>query len=380
MGGLTPRSVLSRAADRILHTVSVPRPEPVPAQVAELHRRIPVVDLLIGSAIMRPDFIARRRYGHVDLPRARVGGIDLLGISIATRLPDLRGTWSTPFFWSQGLPFRALRSDFATANALIDRVEGWEAGSDGALRIVRSEADLSAVGDAGAGGQAGNWTGAFLGIQGGHALDGDLANLERLQARGLRMLAPAHVMDNELVGSDTGVRKGGLTPYGREVIAECQRIGLLVDLAHMSDAGIRDALPLVRPPFVVSHTGLTALAGQSVPLRHYSPQTRNLPSELARDVAAAGGVIGLTLSTWLLGGDTLDAFGRAVDLALELCGADNVAIGSDMDGGLRMLVDAAGFPALTAELLRRGHDAATVTAVMGGNALRVLRGVEALPG
>ena len=402
MGGLTPRSVLSRAADRILHTVSVPDPEPVSAQAAELHRQIPVVDLLIGSAIMRPDFIARRRYGHVDLPRAREGGIDLLGISIATRLPDLRGTWSTPFFWSQGLPFRALRSDLATANALIDRVEGWEAESNGALRIVRSEADLAAVGGAGAGGpggadaggpesesggpegdargRRGSWTGAFLGIQGGHALEGDLANLERLQARGLRMLAPAHVMDNELVGSDTGVRKGGLTPYGRDVIAECQRIGLLVDLAHMSEAGIRDALPLVREPFVLSHTGLTALAGQSVPLRHYSPQTRNLPSELARDVAAAGGVIGLTLSTWLLGGDTLDAFGRAVDLALELCGPDHVAIGSDMDGGLRMLVDAAGFPALTGELLQRGHDAATVTAVMGGNALRVLRAVGPVAG
>jgi microsomal dipeptidase-like Zn-dependent dipeptidase len=351
----------------------VPDPGPISAEAAEMQRSMPVVDLLVGSAIMRPDFLARRRYGHVDLPRAREGGMDLLGVSIVTRLPDLRGTWSGPFFWSQGLSIRALRSDFATANALIDRVDGWEAASDGALRIVRSGADLAAVG-------GGEWVGAFLGVQGGHVLEGELANLEHLQARGLRTLALAHVMDNALVGSDTGVRKGGLTPFGRDVIAECQRLGVAVDLAHMSEAGIRDCLPLLRPPFLLSHTGFTALAGQRLWWRHYSPQTRNLPSELARDVAAAGGVIGITLSTWLLGGDTLDAFGRAVDLALELCGPDGVAVGSDMDGGLRMLVDAAGFPALTGELLRRGVPAPTIAAVMGGNALRALRGVAPTAG
>lgn len=328
---------------------------------------MPVVDLLVGSAIMRADFVPRRGHGHVDLPRAREGGIDLLGLSIATRLPDLRGTFSSPFFWSQGLSRSTRRSDLAIANALIDRVEGWESGSDGALQIVRSAADLDRVGD-------GDRLRAFLGAQGGHILDGDLANLERLQARGLRMLALAHVMDNGLVGSDTGIRRGGLTPFGRDVIAECQRLGVVVDLAHMSEAGITDALPLLRPPFALSHTGFTALASQRSRVRRYSPRTRNVPSELARDVAAAGGVLGVTLSTWLLGGSTLDAFGRAVDLALELCGADGVAIGSDLDGGLRMLVDAAGYPALTGELLGRGLAPETVAAVMGGNALRMLRG------
>ena len=69
-----------------------------------------------------------------------------MGLSIATRHPDLRGTFSTPFFWSQGLPRSVLGSDMAIAEALIDRVEGWEAGSGGALRIVRSAADLGQVG------------------------------------------------------------------------------------------------------------------------------------------------------------------------------------------------------------------------------------------
>jgi microsomal dipeptidase-like Zn-dependent dipeptidase len=335
---------------------------------AELHSSVPVVDLLVGTAIMRPGFLRRRRTGHVDLPRARDGWIDLVGLSIATRLPDLRGTYSTPFFWSQGLSVRALRSDLGIADALIDRIECWESESGRAFRIVRTKADLAAVG------ALGGPTHAFLGVQGGHVLEGQVANLERLHARGVRMFALAHVMDNALVGSDTGVRRGGLTAFGREVIAECERLGVVVDLAHMSEAGIRDALPLLRRPFALSHTGFTALAGETSRWRRYSPGTRNVPSELARDVAAAGGVVGITLSTWLLGGETLETFGRAVDLALELCGPERVAIGSDLDGGLRAIVDAAAYPMLTAELLRRGHGPATVAAVMGGNALRLLRG------
>ena len=148
---------------------------------------------------------------------------------------------------------------------------------------------------------------------------------------------------------------------------------MLVDLAHMSAPGIRDTLPVLTRPFVLSHTGLTAVAGGRTGLLGYSPRSRNVDDDVARAVAETGGVIGITLSTWLLGGDGLDAVGRTLDHALDLAGPDKVAIGSDMDGGLRMVVDAAGMPAVTAELLRRGHDRETVAAVMGGNALRVLR-------
>lgn len=338
------------------------------AEAAALHASVPVVDLLLGSAIMRPRFLGKRRRGHADLPRLREGGVDLVGLSIATRHPDLRGTSSTPFFWSQGLPRSILGSDMAIAGALIDRIEGWAVSSRGGLRIVRGREDLAQVGP------TAGWLGAFLGVQGGHVLEGDVSNLERLHQRGIRMLALAHVMDNELVGSNTGAQRGGLTGLGREVIAECERLGIVVDLAHMSSAGIRDAVPLLTRPFALSHTGFTELAGSGNRGRRYSPGTRNLPSDEARMVAEAGGVIGLTFSTWLLGGDDLDAVGRAFDLALEIAGPKGVAIGSDMDGGLRMVIDAAGMPALTDELLRRGHDRGTVAAVMGGNALRVLRG------
>jgi microsomal dipeptidase-like Zn-dependent dipeptidase len=339
--------------------------------VRAFHDAIPVTDLLVGTAIMRTGFLERRRYGHVDLPRATHGGLDLVGLSIATRLPNLRGTLSGPFFWSQGLSLDQLTSPYRTAIALLDRIDGWVASSGGRLQIAWERADLEQVGQTAT-------RFAFIGAQGGHVLSGDLSNLERLTVRGLRMLAPAHVMDNDLVGSGTGKRRGGLTGYGRDVIAECQRLGVLVDLAHMSDDGIRDALPLLRPPFVLSHTGFRELSGRGSWWRNYSPATRNLSTELAREVAQAGGVIGLTLSTLLLGAETAEAFGREVELGLEVCGPDSIAIGSDMDGALRMLVDASGFPLLTAELLRRGVARETVQAVMGDNAIRAIR--DSLPG
>ncbi|MBA2275914.1 MAG: membrane dipeptidase [Chloroflexi bacterium] len=373
------RSVISRTADRLLHTVALDRLPPVPPDVAEFHASIPVVDLLVGTPLFRPELLRRRRRGHVDLPRLIEGGVDLVGFTIATRHPDLRGTLSTPHFWSVGVPARALGSDMAIAGAFIDRIEGWAAASGSRLRLVQEAADLPVAehggptktgGSDGSGGQVR----AFIGVQGGHVLEGDVANVERLHARGVRMLALAHVMDNALVGSNTGRRAHGLTGFGREVIAELERVGIVVDLAHMSPAGIRDTLPLLKRPFLLSHTGFQRLSGATsrIPGRKFTPRNRNLGDDEARLVAEAGGVVGLTLSTLLLGGDDLDAVARTVNAALELCGPAKVAIGSDLDGALRMVCDVTGLPAITGRLSGGGLDRETVAGVMGGNALRVM--------
>ncbi|MBA3796223.1 MAG: membrane dipeptidase [Chloroflexi bacterium] len=379
------RSVISRTADRLLHTVALDRLPPVPPDVAEFHASIPVVDLLVGTPLFRPKLLLRRRRGHVDLPRLIEGGVDLVGFTIATRHPDLRGTLSTPHFWSLGVPWRALGSDMAMAGTFIDRVEGWAVASGGRLRLVREVDDLPGAGrgSSGESGESGESGGsgvsvrAFIGVQGGHVLEGDLANVERLHARGVRMMALAHVMDNALVGSNTGRRAYGLTVFGREVVAELERVGIVVDLAHMSPAGIRDTLPLLKRPFVLSHTGFQRLSGATsrIPGRRFTPRNRNLGDREARLVGEAGGVVGLTLSTRLLGGEDLDAVARTVDAALELCGPTKVAIGSDFDGALRMVCDVTGLPTVTARLLAGGLDRQTVAGVMGGNALRALDGI-----
>ncbi len=369
------RSVISRTADRVLHTTAGAT-YPVSEEAAAFHASVPVVDLVVGTALFRPGLLSRRRRGHVDLPRLIEGGVDLVGFTVATRHPDRRGTLSTPHLWSVGVPAGALRSDMAIASAIIARIDGWAASSAGRLAMVRNQADLAAVGAGRSGASSGgSAVRAFIGIQGGHVLERDPANVARLQARGVRLFALAHVMDNELVGSNTGVRGGGLTGLGREVVAELERVGIVVDLAHMSPAGIRDTVPLLSRPFVLSHTGFTRLSGalSRVPRRRFTPGRRNVGDDEARLVAEAGGVIGLTMSTYLLGGSDLDAVARAMDAGLELAGPERLAIGSDFDGGLRTVFDVTGLPRVTARLLAAGQDRSTVAAFLGGNALRVLR-------
>ncbi len=405
--------MLDYVVDRLRHTVAVPPPYVVRPEVAAFHRATPVVDLLVGTALFRREFVPRQHRGHVDLPRLQAGGVNLIGLSLATRFPDLRGTLSAPHFLSLGIAPQALGSSMATIEILAGRIGEWERRSGGHLRIVRSRADLDAI----LGSDAvptrdpplgpgtlptrdpplGPGTlptrdpsldpgtlptqdpplapdgrvGAFLGVQGAHALDGEPTNLERLHRLGVRMLAPAHVMDNAYVGSGTGRHAGGLTPAGRDLIAEMERLGIVVDLAHMSSAGIRDALPLLRRPFVLSHTGFQERCRRTG-WRHYSAATRNVSSDDARLVAEAGGVIGVTYATELLGGSRVQDVVDTIRFAIELAGAEHVALGSDLDGALRATFDVRGVSLITQGLLDAGLREADVRAVLGGNALRVL--------
>jgi membrane dipeptidase len=360
--------VIGRAIDLVLHRTAVRGPHRVRGDVLAFHRAIPVVDLLVGTALFHRDLLRGRPGGHVDLPRLLDGGVDLVGFSIATRFPDLRGTLSAPHFRLLGLP---AGTNMELVEALVRRIEGWATASGGRLRLVRSRSDLD---DLEAGTRVGEpMVRAFIGVQGGHVLDGDPTNLDRLARLGVRMFGLGHVMDNELIGSGTGARRGGLTPAGREVVERAQAAGLVVDLAHVSPAGIAETLPLLRRPFVVSHTGLHRLARGHSRWRRYSPATRNLSDEQARAIAGAGGVIGLTLSTQLLDVHTVAGLVDAVRAAADLVGTDHLALGSDFDGALPMVLDVAGLPLLTQALLDGGFGRSEVAAIMGGNALRVLR-------
>jgi membrane dipeptidase len=350
----------------------MPGPHAVRPEVLEFHRSIPVVDLVVGTVLFRRGLLASRSIGHVDLPRLVAAGVDLVGLTLATRFPNLRGTLSGPHFRSLGISADG-NANMPLASAFIERMGAWAADSDGRLELVGSGRDIRAI-QAANSGSGSRVVRAFVGVQGGHVLDGDPANVERLAARGVRMLALAHVMDNELVGSSTGVAAGGLTGLGRAVVAELERASVVVDLAHMSSAGIADTVPLLRKPFIVSHTGFRDRAGGRSRWRRYGAASRNLSREDVRAIADAGGVIGVTLSTQLLGGrdlgSVLDGFAYAADVA----GPEHVALGSDFDGALETVFDVTGLPLVTQGLLERGFSRQDVAAVMGGNALRVMSG------
>ena len=357
--------MISRVVDRALHRTALRPPFPVRPEVDEFHRQIPIVDLVVGTVLFRRDFLAHSKVGHVDLPRLERAGVDLVGLTVATRFPDLRGTLSTPHFRSLGLPVKRLRSNMQLLDAFVRRIERWAEASGGRLGVIGPVGDTSGMDSSGP-------VKAFVGVQGGHVLDGDVRNVERVAQRGVRMLALAHVMDNELVGSNTGARRGGLTPMAREVIAELERVGIVVDLAHMSSAGIRDALPLLKRPFVASHTGFAELHATRSRFRRYSAANRNLAGDDARLIAEAGGVVGVTLATQLLGGADMPTVVRAFQFAAERFGVEQVALGSDFDGALAMPFDVTGLPLLTQGLLDAGLSREDVAAILGGNALRLL--------
>ncbi len=326
---------------------------------------------MVGSALFRESFVEGDAGGHVDLPRLQAAGVNLVGLTVATAWPDLRGSLSRRHFRSLGLPASAVGSNIAIAEWVIGRIHRWCSESTGGMVVVRSVADLEAsLADGGP-------VGVLIGVQGGQVLDGSLGNFVRLRELGVRMFALAHVMDNDLVGSSTGRRGGRLTDYGREAIRELEAQSIIVDLAHMSLAGIEDTLPLLRRPFVLSHTGLTDIAGSVSRFRDYSPARRNIPASLASEIGAAGGLVGIVLSTQLLGGNDLSGAVATITLAIESAGEDHVAIGSDMDGALKMLIDVDGLPALTEALLSSELSKRVVEAVLGANAINFLR--SALP-
>lgn len=364
--------VIARAVEAALLRTTRDAGGPVSGRALELHRQVPVVDLLVGTVLFRRTFLEPAGRGHVDLPRLRAGGVRLVGMSIATRFPDLQGTLSAVQFLSLGVPPRLLRSDLALVREFVRRIDEWSSTSRGAFRVVRTGADLDVVL------APGGPVGAFIGVQGAQALQGDPRNVARLQAMGVRMLSLAHVMDNAMAGSGTGRRAGGLTPPGRQALAEAERVGVLVDLAHASSRTIRDAVALATVPPVLSHTGFVERAGSRSRWRRYSAATRNVPVADARLVAEAGGVVGVTAAAQLLGGESVRDFVDALRFAIDELGPDHVAIGSDMDGALRTVIDAAGMPRVTDGLLAAGVRDDVVAAVMGANAIHALRRV--LPG
>ena len=333
-------------------------------------RAAPAVDLLTGSMLFRDTFLAGGR-GHVDLPRLEATGYRAIGLTVATTWPDVQGRLSRWHFRSLGLSPSAVGSPFAVAQWLIGRVERLCEESGGRLVIVRSRADLEpCLAPSGP-------IGVLLGVQGGHVLEGDLRKVGRLRELGVRMFAPAHVMDNDVVGSATGKSATGVTDYGRAVIAEVAAQAMIVDLAHMSPAGIEAVLPRLTGPFALSHAAIRDEAVRPGRLRRFGPATRNVPAAVAREVGARGGLFGVVLSTQLLGGSTLADAGAMIRRALDAAGDANVGIGSDMDGALRMVIDVEGLPALVDALLASGLNESVVSGFVGANAVRFLR--EALP-
>jgi len=330
--------------------------------------------------------------GHLDLVRGREGGLaSVVFVS-----------WVDPAYMAKGPGSARRRTD-----DLLDAYHALVQNHPEQVRAVVDGGELDSAHDDGV-------IGAIAGIEGGHSIEESLETLEHFHRRGVRMMTL--VWNNHLswvrsCQSGAGLEiPDGLSPFGRDVVLRMNELGMVVDVSHASERSFYDTLEVSSSPIVASHSGCAAI----------HPHVRNLTDVQLRDLASAGGVVGIVFCTPFLDAEagalerseresdayrslshdnetglfhlqadhlqaTLPPLGldRVVDHvlhAVEVCGIRHVGVGSDFDGIQRRpegLEDASCYGHLAQALLHRGLDEDDVCAVMGGNMARVFRTVTA---
>ncbi len=294
---------------------------------------------------------------------------------------------------------------------MIDLVEGLEEHNREIFAVVHSTRQA-------AGTHAEGKIGIALGMENGAPIEHDLANLKHFYDRGVRYITLTHAEDNQICDSSFAPADKrtwhGVSPFGRQVIAEMNRLGIMVDLSHVSDEAFDQAIALVKAPPIASHSSARALTPGF---------ERNLDDARIRKLAAAGGVISINFGSafltpaanaYLVGmraaqkefaaahpsasvserqdfqekwsdehplpHAALDDVVHHIDHVVKLVGVDHVGLGSDFDGvgdSLPVgLEDVSTYPNLVARLLERGYGEADVEKILSGNVLRVWRAVE----
>jgi len=328
-------------------------------------------------------------FGDVDFPRAKAGGLDspFMSIYIPVELQDAAGAAKT------------------RADSLIDLVETIEAENPDKFEVATSPDDVERIAAAGK-------IALPMGMENGAGLEDDLANVEYFFDRGIRYITLTHATHNRIGDASydtTAARWGGLSPFGEDVVAEMNRLGMMVDISHVTDSTAYDVLDVTSRPVIASHSSC----------RHFTPGwERNLSDDLIRAIAENGGVVMINFGSSFLREDYQDAnepvreriqahidergwakndvravayadslrkanpIGTVSDVAdhidhvVNLVGIEHVGLGSDYDGVFslpRDLQDASTYPNLVEELLRRQYSDADIAKILGGNALRVWR-------
>jgi membrane dipeptidase len=340
------------------------------------------------------DVTARTEDGDFDYERARRGGLDIPFMSIYTPgASEAQGT------------------SYELANRLIDRVEALVGRAPDKFVIVKSSAEAEQAKERGL-------IGLAMGMENGSPIDGKLENLAFFRDRGVSYVTLAHSLSNHICDSSYDENRpwNGLSPFGRELVAEMNRLGVMVDVSHVSDETFYQVLELSRAPVIASHSSA----------RHFTPGfERNMSDEMIRALANKGGIVMINFGSsfltaeaqqwfvrmsaerksWLQEngfdehGPEATAFGKRFreqdpfpyasldDLVahfthvIDLVGIKHVGIGSDFDGvgdslpeGMK---DVSFYPKLVEKLMEKGNSAADIEAILGGNLMRVWRAVQA---
>ncbi len=343
----------------------------VSARAQALHDSLVIADWHSDALLWDRDLLKRADRGHTDVPRLAEGNVAVQVFTTVTKSPrgqnyDHNSAEApdniTPLFIGQ---LRPIPSWFSLKERALVQAEALNRAAEAApdnLMLIRSAQDLQTLLEARRKGA--RTLGAILGSEGGHPLQGDIANLRVLYGAGFRLIGLTHFFDNELGGSlhGKGGSGSGLSEFGRQVVREMQERRMIVDLAHASPQMVRDvlAMPGTRP--ILSHTGIHG----------HCPSPRNLSDDLVRAIAAKGGVIGIGYWADVNCGGTPADIAASVKAAIALVGEDHVSLGSDYDGSVDAPFDASRLAVLTQALIDAGLSDAQIAKVMGGNMIRYL--------
>ncbi|MGW4816274.1 dipeptidase [Kitasatospora cineracea] len=354
--------------------------------------------------------------GHNDLPWAMraQAGYDLDAVDLAadqshrlhTDLGRLRAGGVGAQFWSVYVPAELAGDDAVSATLeQIDFVKAMAARHPEHLRLALTADEVEAA-------RAEGRIASLMGSEGGHSINSSLATLRALYELGVRYLTLTH--NSNVPWADSATDEpvhGGLTAFGEEVVREMNRLGMLVDLSHVSADTMRDALRVSEAPVVFSHSSARAVCDHP----------RNVPDDVLAQLPANGGVVMATFVPkfvlpaaieWTLAADanmrakglhplettpeamavqrayeaehprpvaTAATVADHLDHLREVAGVDHIGLGGDYDGTAFTpagLEDVAGYPVLVAELLRRGWSEADLAKLTWHNAVRALRGAE----
>ncbi|HEX5272855.1 MAG TPA: dipeptidase, partial [Gemmataceae bacterium] len=324
---------------------------------------------------------------HTDIPRLRKGGVGAQ-------------------FWAAYVPVETRKKGTAVRDTLeqIDVIRRMVRAHPDDFELALTADDVVRIHKAGK-------VASLIGVEGGHSIDNSLAVLRMYHALGVRYMTLTHTETLDWADSATDEAKHhGLTKFGEEVVAETNRLGMLVDISHVSADTMRHALRVTRAPLIASHSSAYALA----------PHPRNVPDDVLKLVAKNGGVVMVNFYPGFLSPEAArisrDAYGAARELkakypdekefeaamkawqnehpmppvsvhtvvdhiehVIKTAGIDHVGLGSDFDGINAVpqgLEDVSCYPYVTQELLNRGYKKDEILKVLGGNVLRVLRAAE----
>jgi membrane dipeptidase len=353
--------------------------------------------------------------GHNDLPweirKQGAGQFERMDIAqpqpkLQTDIPRLRQGGVGAQFWSVWVPVDTAKQGAALATTLeqIDLVRRMLARYPETFELARTADDIERIHRSGK-------IASLIGVEGGHSIEGSLTVLRRLHELGAAYMTLTHSESLDWCDSGTDApRCGGLSPFGEEVVHEMNRLGMLVDVSHVSPDAMRAVLRVTKAPVIFSHSSARAIADHP----------RNVPDDVLRLTKANGGLVMVNFySSFLvpssaklsverldvkrqlqqqgLAGEALDAELNRWDAAhppdrgtihtlidhiehiIAVAGIDHVGLGSDYDGITQLpeqLNDVSTYPYITQALLNRGHSADDLRKFLGGNLLRVMRAAE----